>query len=203
MFTCLSTTNQTCHLQMWQHHLPFRWTYKPTPHTAQSWPTSLTSAPYAKGWWTASTGTSRLEMTEDKCVNLNTHSTCSYLFTDDCPLWCGRFVILNTTPKHSMSPDHSLSLPPSLSPTSCCNSLSEYVVIKSQGCVLFYRKILTAVTSSVLYCPSDKESFLLPPPFFFFRDQSLTDLMPLYKTMKKATFSDSEDEVCLFIDISF
>lgn len=35
--------------------------------------------------------------------------------------------------------------------------------------------------------------------FFFFRDQSLTDLMPLYKTMKKATFSDSEDEVCLYI----
>lgn len=32
---------------------------------------------------------------------------------------------------------------------------------------------------------------------FFVRDQSLTDLMPLYKTMKKATFSDSEDEVCL------
>lgn len=31
----------------------------------------------------------------------------------------------------------------------------------------------------------------------FLRDQSLTDLMPLYKTMKKATFSDSEDEVCL------
>ncbi|KAG8011150.1 PH-interacting protein [Nibea albiflora] len=28
----------------------------------------------------------------------------------------------------------------------------------------------------------------------FYRDQSLTDLMPLYKTMKKATFSDSEDE---------
>lgn len=32
---------------------------------------------------------------------------------------------------------------------------------------------------------------------FFLRDQNLTDLMPLYKTMKKATFSDSEDEVCL------
>uniref|UniRef100_A0AAQ5XEN0 Bromo domain-containing protein n=1 Tax=Amphiprion ocellaris TaxID=80972 RepID=A0AAQ5XEN0_AMPOC len=28
----------------------------------------------------------------------------------------------------------------------------------------------------------------------FIKDQSLTDLMPLYKTMKKATFSDSEDE---------
>lgn len=34
---------------------------------------------------------------------------------------------------------------------------------------------------------------------FFVRDQSLTDLMPLYKTMKKATFSDSEDEVCLHV----
>lgn len=34
---------------------------------------------------------------------------------------------------------------------------------------------------------------------FFLRDQSLTDLMPLYKTMKKATFSDSEDEVCLHV----
>lgn len=33
----------------------------------------------------------------------------------------------------------------------------------------------------------------------FLRDQSLTDLMPLYKTMKKATFSDSEDEVCLHV----
>uniref|UniRef100_A0A8C2Z8C9 PH-interacting protein n=1 Tax=Cyclopterus lumpus TaxID=8103 RepID=A0A8C2Z8C9_CYCLU len=30
----------------------------------------------------------------------------------------------------------------------------------------------------------------------FIKDQNLTDLMPLYKTMKKATFSDSEDEVC-------
>uniref|UniRef100_A0A8C2Z9P0 PH-interacting protein n=1 Tax=Cyclopterus lumpus TaxID=8103 RepID=A0A8C2Z9P0_CYCLU len=28
----------------------------------------------------------------------------------------------------------------------------------------------------------------------FIKDQNLTDLMPLYKTMKKATFSDSEDE---------
>lgn len=35
--------------------------------------------------------------------------------------------------------------------------------------------------------------------FLFLRDQSLTDIMPLYKTMKKATFSDSEDEVCLHI----
>lgn len=34
---------------------------------------------------------------------------------------------------------------------------------------------------------------------FFPRDQSLRDLMPLYKTMKKATFSDSEDEVCLLV----
>lgn len=30
----------------------------------------------------------------------------------------------------------------------------------------------------------------------FSRDQSLTDIMPLYKTMKKATFPDSSDEVC-------
>ena len=43
----------------------------------------------------------------------------------------------------------------------------------------------------------------LENPFFFFlfRDQSLTDLMPLYKTMKKSTFSDSEDEVCWHIYI--
>lgn len=39
------------------------------------------------------------------------------------------------------------------------------------------------------------------PLFFFFllspsiRDQSLTDIMPLHKAMKKATFSDSSDEV--------
>lgn len=35
--------------------------------------------------------------------------------------------------------------------------------------------------------------------FLSLRDQSLTDIMPLYKTMKKATFSDSSDEVCLHI----
>lgn len=29
----------------------------------------------------------------------------------------------------------------------------------------------------------------------------MTDLMPLYKTMKKATFSDSEDEVRLLISL--
>lgn len=36
---------------------------------------------------------------------------------------------------------------------------------------------------------------LLSPSVVVFRDQSLTDIMPLYRTMKKATFSDSEDEV--------
>lgn len=31
----------------------------------------------------------------------------------------------------------------------------------------------------------------------------MTDLMPLYKTMKKATFSDSEDEVCVCTSTCF
>jgi len=32
-----------------------------------------------------------------------------------------------------------------------------------------------------------------------FRDQALTDIIPLYKTMKKSTFSDSEEEVGLLM----
>lgn len=53
-----------------------------------------------------------------------------------------------------------------------------------------------------LHCPELDHraiSALFSSSYLFLRDQSLTDLMPLYKTMKKATFSDSEDEVCLHI----
>ena len=32
---------------------------------------------------------------------------------------------------------------------------------------------------------------------FHFRDHTMTDIIPLYKTMKKSTFSDSEEEVGL------
>lgn len=63
---------------------------------------------------------------------LNTHRSSVFSFSDDCPLWCGRFVTSNTTPRRSMSPDRSSSLRPSSSLTSFCNSLSEY----QKACVL-------------------------------------------------------------------
>ena len=59
---------------------------------------------------------------------------CVFL-SDDCPPWCGRFVTLNTTRKHSTSLDPSSSLPPSSFLTSCCNLLSECV-----KCVSFTHK---------------------------------------------------------------
>ena len=45
-------------------------------------------------------------------------------------------------------------------------------------------------------------SLYLPPPlplslYLSLRDQSLTDIIPLYNSMKKTAFSDSEDEVCV------
>lgn len=66
MFACLPPADQTRHPQMWQRRLPFQWTCRLTPHTAQSWPTSPTSAPYGKGWWTVSTGTAHQVVFEQK-----------------------------------------------------------------------------------------------------------------------------------------
>uniref|UniRef100_A0A7N6BY17 Bromo domain-containing protein n=1 Tax=Anabas testudineus TaxID=64144 RepID=A0A7N6BY17_ANATE len=77
----------------------------------------------------------------------------------------------------------------------------------------FYRR-LSSLMWEVRYIEHNAQTFNEPGSFIvttakfvsdlmlqFIKDQSLTDLMPLYKTMKKATFSDSEDEVCLHIYI--
>uniref|UniRef100_H3CWD4 PH-interacting protein n=1 Tax=Tetraodon nigroviridis TaxID=99883 RepID=H3CWD4_TETNG len=70
----------------------------------------------------------------------------------------------------------------------------------------FYRR-LSSLMWEVRYIEHNTQTFNEPRSFIvttakfvsdlmlqFIKDQSLTDLMPLYKTMKKATFSDSEDE---------
>uniref|UniRef100_A0A4W6DDH9 Pleckstrin homology domain interacting protein n=1 Tax=Lates calcarifer TaxID=8187 RepID=A0A4W6DDH9_LATCA len=77
----------------------------------------------------------------------------------------------------------------------------------------FYRR-LSSLMWEVRYIEHNAQTFNEPGSFIvttakfvsdlmlqFIKDQSLTDLMPLYKTMKKATFSDSEDEVCLHLYI--
>uniref|UniRef100_UPI0037E94B52 PH-interacting protein n=1 Tax=Semicossyphus pulcher TaxID=241346 RepID=UPI0037E94B52 len=70
----------------------------------------------------------------------------------------------------------------------------------------FYRR-LSSLMWELRYIEHNAQTFNEPGSFIvttakfvsdlmlqFIKDQSLTDLMPLYKTMKKATFSDSEDE---------
>ncbi|XP_034017957.1 PH-interacting protein [Thalassophryne amazonica] len=70
----------------------------------------------------------------------------------------------------------------------------------------FYRR-LSSLMWEVRYIEHNAQTFNEPGAFIvttakfvsdlmlqFIKDQSLTDLMPLYKTMKKATFSDTEDE---------
>lgn len=69
----------------------------------------------------------------------------------------------------------------------------------------FYRR-LSSLMWEVRYIEHNAQTFNEPGAFIvttakfvsdlmlqFIKDQSLTNLMPLYKTMKKATFSDSED----------
>uniref|UniRef100_A0A8D3CX84 Pleckstrin homology domain interacting protein n=1 Tax=Scophthalmus maximus TaxID=52904 RepID=A0A8D3CX84_SCOMX len=73
----------------------------------------------------------------------------------------------------------------------------------------FYRR-LSSLMWEVRYIEHNAQTFNEPGSFIvttakfvsdlmlqFIKDQSLTDIMLLYRTMKKATFSDSEDEVCL------
>uniref|UniRef100_A0A669DA97 Pleckstrin homology domain interacting protein n=1 Tax=Oreochromis niloticus TaxID=8128 RepID=A0A669DA97_ORENI len=73
----------------------------------------------------------------------------------------------------------------------------------------FYRR-LSSLMWEVRYIEHNAQTFNEPGSFIvttakfvsdlmlqFIKDQSLTDIMPLHKTMKKATFSDSEDEVCV------
>uniref|UniRef100_A0A7N8XXS2 PH-interacting protein n=1 Tax=Mastacembelus armatus TaxID=205130 RepID=A0A7N8XXS2_9TELE len=66
----------------------------------------------------------------------------------------------------------------------------------------FYRR-LSSLMWEVRYIEHNAQTFNEPGSFIvttakfvsdLMLDQSLTDIMPLYKTMKKATFSDSEDE---------
>ncbi|XP_041660901.1 PH-interacting protein [Cheilinus undulatus] len=70
----------------------------------------------------------------------------------------------------------------------------------------FYRR-LSSLMWEVRYIEHNAQTFNEPGSFIvttakfvsdlmlqFIKDQSLTNIMPLYKTMKKATFSDSEDE---------
>uniref|UniRef100_A0A671UUQ7 PH-interacting protein n=1 Tax=Sparus aurata TaxID=8175 RepID=A0A671UUQ7_SPAAU len=70
----------------------------------------------------------------------------------------------------------------------------------------FYRR-LSSLMWEVRYIEHNTQTFNEPGSFIvttakfvsdlilqFVKDQSLTDIMPLYRTMKKATFSDSEDE---------
>ncbi|KAM6992732.1 PH-interacting protein isoform 2-T2 [Tautogolabrus adspersus] len=70
----------------------------------------------------------------------------------------------------------------------------------------FYRR-LSSLMWEARYIEHNAQTFNEPGSFIvttakfvsdlmlqFIKDQSLTDIMPLYKTMKKATFSDSEDE---------
>ncbi|XP_051909419.1 PH-interacting protein [Hippocampus zosterae] len=70
----------------------------------------------------------------------------------------------------------------------------------------FYRR-LSSLMWEVRYVEHNAQTFNEPGSFIvttakfvsdlmlqFIKDQSVTDLMPLYKTLKKATFSDSEDE---------
>ncbi|XP_028295175.1 PH-interacting protein isoform X2 [Gouania willdenowi] len=70
----------------------------------------------------------------------------------------------------------------------------------------FYRR-LSSLMWEVRYIEHNAQTFNEPGSFIvttakfvsdlmlqFIKDQSLTDLMPLHKTMKKATFSDSSDE---------
>ncbi|XP_061756956.1 PH-interacting protein isoform X1 [Nerophis ophidion] len=70
----------------------------------------------------------------------------------------------------------------------------------------FYRRV-SSLMWEVRYIEHNAQTFNEPGSFIvttakfvsdlmlqFIKDQSLTDLMPLYKSMKKATFSDSEDE---------
>ncbi|KAM3602893.1 uncharacterized protein V6R79_012963 [Siganus canaliculatus] len=70
----------------------------------------------------------------------------------------------------------------------------------------FYRRV-SSLMWEVRYIEHNTQTFNEPGSFIvttakfvsdlmlqFIKDQSLTDLMPLHKTMKKATFSDSEDE---------
>uniref|UniRef100_A0A667YZG0 PH-interacting protein n=1 Tax=Myripristis murdjan TaxID=586833 RepID=A0A667YZG0_9TELE len=75
----------------------------------------------------------------------------------------------------------------------------------------FYRR-MSSLMWEVRYIEHNAQTFNEPGAFIvttakfvsdlmlqFIKDQSLTDIIPLYKTMKKATFSDSEDEVCLHL----
>uniref|UniRef100_A0A8C9XPR0 PH-interacting protein n=1 Tax=Sander lucioperca TaxID=283035 RepID=A0A8C9XPR0_SANLU len=75
----------------------------------------------------------------------------------------------------------------------------------------FYRR-LSSLMWEVRYIEHNAQTFNEPGSFIvttakfvsdlmlqFIKDQNLTDLKPLYKTMKKATFSDSEDEVRVHI----
>ncbi|XP_061669062.1 PH-interacting protein isoform X2 [Syngnathoides biaculeatus] len=70
----------------------------------------------------------------------------------------------------------------------------------------FYRR-LSSLMWEVRYVEHNAQTFNEPGSFIvttakfvsdlmlqFIKDQSVTDLMPLYKTLKKATFSDSEEE---------
>ncbi|XP_008311418.1 PH-interacting protein [Cynoglossus semilaevis] len=70
----------------------------------------------------------------------------------------------------------------------------------------FYRR-LSSLMWEVRYIEHNAQTFNEPGAFIvttakfvsdlmlqFIKDQNMTDIMPLYKTMKKATFSDSEDE---------
>ncbi|XP_061602982.1 LOW QUALITY PROTEIN: PH-interacting protein-like [Cololabis saira] len=70
----------------------------------------------------------------------------------------------------------------------------------------FYRRV-SSLMWELRYIEHNAQTFNEPGSFIvttakfvsdlmlaFIKDQSLTDLMPLHKTMKKATFSDSEDE---------
>uniref|UniRef100_A0A8D3BYW9 PH-interacting protein n=1 Tax=Scophthalmus maximus TaxID=52904 RepID=A0A8D3BYW9_SCOMX len=76
----------------------------------------------------------------------------------------------------------------------------------------FYRR-LSSLMWEVRYIEHNAQTFNEPGSFIvttakfvsdlmlqFIKDQSLTDIMLLYRTMKKATFSDSEDEVCLHVN---
>lgn len=136
---------------------------------------------------TTETGEPLLQVTQSRCPHCEVWNTVGVsmnqlhvFLSDDCPLWCGRSVTLNTTPRRSMNPELSSSPPPSLSLTSCCSSLSEWITKWGGHQLIYY-------PCSFFY--------LLPILLYFSRDQNMTDIMPLYKTMKKATFSDSEDEV--------
>ncbi|XP_024146478.1 PH-interacting protein isoform X2 [Oryzias melastigma] len=84
--------------------------------------------------------------------------------------------------------------------------ITDLSTIRSRLVNRFYRRI-SSLMWEVRYIEHNAQTFNEPGSFIvttakfvsdlmlaFIKDQNLTDLMPLYKTMKKATFSDSEDE---------